>query len=106
MYAFFQFFCTTLAGTGMLIVAKEWSVDAVVFATGLIFLSFYLQSMWTEGRKLAIWLEWLKLGLVLASLNSLPLNQDILLTLKVYLVISVLSLAYLAIQPLRQAAPG
>ena len=98
-YAFFQFFCTTLAGTGMLIVAKEWNTDAVVFATSLMFFSFYLQSMWTEGRKLAIWLEWLKLGLVLVVPAFLPLNQAMVMTLRVYLVISFLSLIYLMVQP-------
>lgn len=33
---------------------------------------FYLQSAWTEGRKLAVWLEWLKLGLVFIIPVSAP----------------------------------
>jgi len=95
MYAFFQFICTTLAGTGMLIAANQWDTTAVVLATGLIFLSFYLQSAWTEGQKNAIWLEWLKLGLVLIIPAFLPLEPVILTTIRVYLVISFLSLSYL-----------
>ena len=55
-YSFFQFFCTTLAGTGMLIVAKRWSPDDVLIAVVLIFFSFYLQSTWTESRRYANWL--------------------------------------------------
>jgi alkylglycerol monooxygenase len=106
LYAFFQFFCTTLAGTGMLIVAKQWHTETVVFATGVIFFSFYLQSLWTEGRKFARILEGLKLGLVFVSLNYLPLNPYVLLILQTYLVISVLSLAYLAARPLQQTSTG
>jgi len=99
LYAFFQFFCTTLAGTGMLIVAKDWAQVPVVLITGLIFLSFYLQSMWTEGRRFARRLEWLKLGLVFLVVAYLPLNPTIVLILQAYLLISVLSLAWLTIKP-------
>jgi len=95
IYAFFQFFCTTLAGTGMLIVANKWNTEAVIIATGLIFLSFYLQSTWTEARKFAAWLEWFKLGLVFVATAYLPLNPTILITLNTFLVISTLSLGYL-----------
>jgi len=100
-YTFFQFFCTTLAGTGMLIVAKEWNATAVLFATTLIFFSFYLQSAWTEGRAFARLLEWLKLGLVLVALANLPLNPTIVLTLQVYLLISVLALIWLSANPVQ-----
>jgi len=99
IYAFFQFFCTTLAGTAMLIVAKAWNTDAVVFATSLIFFSFYLQSAWAEGRKLALWLEWIKLGLVFVMTGYLPLVAAVVLTLQAYLVISALSLIYLTMRP-------
>ena len=99
LYAFFQFFCTTLAGTGMLLVAKDWAQAPVVLVTGLIFLSFYLQSRWTEGRRLTNGLEWLKLGLVFVALAYLPLNPAMVLTLRAYLLISVLSLTWLTIRP-------
>jgi len=99
IYAFFQFFCTTLAGTGMLIVAGAWNPDAVILATGLIFFNFYVQSTWTEGRKFAIWLAWMMLALVFLISGYLSLNPAILMTLQVYMVISCLSLIYLTIQP-------
>ena len=103
MYAFAQFFCTTLAGTGMLIVAKEWSTDAVFLTTSLIIFSFYLQSLWTEGRRLAKWLEWFKLALVLILSVFLPLNPAMLVVLQAYLVISFLSLVYLTVQSATRA---
>jgi len=103
-YAFFQFFCATLAGTGMLIVAKDWDSAPLVYVTLLIFFSFYLQSAWTEGRGFARWLEWLKLGLVFMVLAYLPLNPTIVLTLQVYLLISVLSLTWLTINPVHLTA--
>jgi hypothetical protein len=104
LYAFFQFFCTTLAGTGMLIMAATWDTSAVVFATGLIFFSFYLQSAWTQSRNYASWLEWLKLGLVFLIAGYLPLNSTAILTLQVYLAISALSLGWISTQPLRRAS--
>ena len=99
IYAFFQFFCTTLAGTGMLIVARSWSTTDSTLAVGLIFLSYYLQSTWTEGRRLARALEWLRLGLVFVALSYLPLNLAFDTILSAYLVISVLSLTYLTWRP-------
>ena len=104
LYAFFQFICTTLAGTGMLIKSGEWDTMVVVFATGLVFFSFYLQSAWTQGHKFASWLEWLKLGLVFVIADLLPLNSSVILTLHVYLVISALSLAWLNTRALRQTS--
>ena len=98
-YAFFQFFCTTLAGTGMLIVAKDWASAPLVLVTLLIFFSFYLQSAWTEGRGFVRWLEWLKLGLVFLVFSYLPLNPTTVLTLQVYLSISILSLVWLTANP-------
>ncbi|NOR21004.1 MAG: hypothetical protein GQ538_13060 [Xanthomonadales bacterium] len=104
LYAFFQFFCTTLAGTGMLIMAATWETFAVVFATSLIFFSFYLQSAWTQSRKFANWLEWLKLGLVFLIAGYLPLSSTAILTLQVYLVLSTLSLVWISTQPMRHAS--
>jgi len=103
MYAFFQFFCTTLAGTGMLIAASTMNTAAVVFATLLIFFSFYLQSAWTQGRAFVNWLEWIKLGLVFVAIEFLPLNSAAALTLQIYLVISGLSLAWIQVRPLKRA---
>jgi len=103
LYAFFQFFCTTLAGTGMLIMAREWETTTVVFATSLIFFSFYLQSAWTQGQKSAYRLEWLKLGLVFVISDILPLNPTAILTLQIYLAISVSTLAWLNTQPMLRA---
>lgn len=102
LYAFFQFFCTTLAGTGMLIAAGGWNSSAVVFATFLVFFSFYLQSAWTQGQKFATWLEWVKLGLVFVATQYLPINSTAVVVLLAYLVISCLSLAWLKVQPLRR----
>jgi len=102
LYAFFQFFCTTLAGTGMLIMAGTWNTSAMVYATLLIFFSFYLQSAWTQARNFANWLEWLKLGLVFAIAGFLPLSTTAITTLHAYLICSVLCLLWLKILPLRQ----
>lgn len=101
LYAFFQFLCTTLAGFGLLIIADVWDSTALIMATGLIFISFYLQSTWTEGRSFARWLEWLKLALVFVASSYLPLGPTMVLTLQAYLVISVLSLTWLMTKPLR-----
>jgi len=97
IYAFFQFFCTTLASTGMLIVAGHWDKTALLLAVGLIFLSFYLQSRWTEGRKPAAALEWLKLTLLAAALNFFPLLPSVKMILLVYLGISASALIYLSL---------
>jgi len=99
LYAFFQFFCTTLAGTGMLITAKDWAPAPMVYVTLLIFFSFYLQSAWTEGRGFARWLEWLKLGLVFVLLVYFPPGPATTLSLQVYLAISILSLTWLTANP-------
>jgi sterol desaturase/sphingolipid hydroxylase (fatty acid hydroxylase superfamily) len=96
LYAFFQFFCATLASTGLLIVAQSWTTADLTLALSLILLSFYLQSRWTEGRKLTMVLESIKLGLIFIVLNYLPLSSTFSLILLIYLVISVLSLIYLA----------
>jgi sterol desaturase/sphingolipid hydroxylase (fatty acid hydroxylase superfamily) len=104
IYAFFQFFCTTLAGTGMLVVATDWPSIPVFFSTGLIFFSFYLQSAWTQDRAFAKWLEWLKLGLVLLLPSYLPLSPPTVLALQVYLLISVLFLSWLTLNPARISA--
>ncbi len=101
MYAFFQFVCTTLAATGMLIGAKDLAPATLLFAIGLIFFSFYSQSAWTEGRAFARWLEWPKLGLVFVVLVYLPLNPGMVLTLQAYLLISVLSLSWLTVNPVQ-----
>ena len=101
IYAFFQFFCTTLAGTGMLVVATAWPSTPVFLSTGLIFFSFYLQSAWTQERAFAKWLEWLKLGLVFLLSSYLPLSPPTVLALQAYLLISVLFLSWLTLNPAR-----
>jgi alkylglycerol monooxygenase len=103
IYAFFQFVCTILAGTGMLVVARDWASGPLLFATGMIFLSFYLQSAWTEGRAFARWLEWLKLGLVLFALGYLQLTPATVLSLQAYLLISALFLIWLTVKPAHRA---
>jgi len=95
VYAFFQFFFTTLAAAGLLVVEKDWDKAPLSLAIALIFFSFYLQSTWTEGRKLALLLEWLKLGLTAAMLAWLPLQQGLMLTVSIYLVISAVFLGWL-----------
>ena len=100
LYAFFQFFCTTLAGTGILVVSTAWSTSDLSIAIGLIFLSYYLQSAWTEGRRWVMALEWLKLGLVVVALNYLSLGAIITQLLQAYLLISVLCLFYLLLKQL------
>ena len=94
IYAFFQFFCTTLASTGILIVANDWSSAPLFYAITLIFISFYAQSTWTEGRKFASWLEWLKLGLIFAAPAILPVGPAITLTLQAYLLVSSVMLIW------------
>jgi len=98
LYTFFQFFCTTLAGTGLLIVASRWNNTDLLLAIGLVFLSFYLQSMWTEGRRLATALEWAKLALLFLALGYLPLSSSISTILLAYFAISVTSLAILTVR--------
>jgi hypothetical protein len=104
IYAFYQFVCTILAGTGMLVVARDWASGPLFFATGLLFFSFYLQSAWTEGRAFSRWLEWSKLGLVFLGLGYLPLNPATVLSLQVYLLISVLFLIWLTVNPVQRTA--
>jgi alkylglycerol monooxygenase len=103
LYAFFQFVCTTLAGTAMLIEAGAWDSMPVFYATSLIFFSYYLQSSWTQGRIAVNWLEWIKLALVFVAIDFLPLNSTSIFTLKIYLIISCLSLAWLQLGPSRRA---
>ncbi|MGH8035090.1 MAG: sterol desaturase family protein, partial [Lysobacterales bacterium] len=47
-YAFFQFFCTTLAAVGMLVAHRDWTSAPWVYVAGLVLFSFYVQSTWTE----------------------------------------------------------
>jgi len=99
VYAFFQFFCATLASTGLLIVAKDWASTPLLVAIGLVFFSFYLQGVWTEGHSWARWLEWLKLGAVFVVISRLPLAPAIELSLQLYLLISVVLLSWLTLKP-------
>jgi len=94
IYAFFQFLCTTLASTGMLVVANNWPSAPLFYAIALIIISFYAQSTWTEGRRFAAWLEWLKLGLIFAAPAILPVGPAITLTLQAYLLISSVMLIW------------
>ncbi len=98
IYAFYQFFCTTLAATGMLIVADSWDTTSLFFGVGLLFFSFYTQSAWTEGRVYARWLEWLKLGLAAMLVATSPLNPVIEYTCWIYLLTSVLFLSWLSVK--------
>jgi alkylglycerol monooxygenase len=95
IYAFFQFFFTTLAATGMLVAAGEWKSTPLLLSVVLLFFSFYLQSAWTEGKSYAPWLEWLKLGMVFALSKVLPINAEAILALQIYLLFSVIFLAWL-----------
>lgn len=104
VYAFFQFFCTTLAATGLLVVAGTWSSTHLYLAVGLIFFSFYVQSAWTEGRNFAAWLEWLKLALFLVTLIFLPIQKTALIALQAYWLISVLLLVPITAQKIRVSA--
>ena len=94
-YAFFQFFCTTLAATGVLVAGTSWASAPLLLAIAWIFFSFYVQSAWTEGRESAQWLEWLKLGAAFALLPGLPLTSTLQWTLQIYLLVSALILAWL-----------
>jgi alkylglycerol monooxygenase len=91
-YAFFQFFCTTLAATGILVAESSWDYEPLVLAIAWIFFSFYIQSAWTEGRESAEWLEWLKLATAFVLLPGLPLNSTLYWTLQIYLLVSALVL--------------
>lgn len=96
IYAFFQFFFTTLAATGMLVAAGEWPAAPLILAVLLLFFSFYVQSAWTEGRTFARWLEWSKLGLVFALSMYVPVGPQFLLALQIYLLVSVIFLGWLS----------
>lgn len=100
LYALFQFISTTIASTGLLLAAKTWSPDLLILSSSLVFFSFYLMSAWTEGRKYAMPLEWLKLGLLVLIQHYLPLNSHTLMALQVYLLLSTLALIYLTATPL------
>ncbi|MBE9549319.1 MAG: sterol desaturase family protein [Proteobacteria bacterium] len=99
LYAFFQFFCTTLASTGLLLVAKSWDSEPLILTSGLLFFSFYLMGTWTDGSKLAPVLEWLKLALVFIIPAYLPLNGLVIILFQAYLLISAIALMYLSIYP-------
>ncbi len=99
IYTFFQFVCATLASTGLLVAGGSWASQSLMLAIGLIFLSFYLQGAWSEGRPWARWLEWLKLGAVFVSIPALPLDPDVGLALEVYVAASVLLLGWLTLSP-------
>jgi len=74
----------------------------VVYATLLIFFSFYLQSAWTQARNFASWLEWLKLGLVFLIADFFPLSPVVITTLHVYLICSAFGLTWLNIHSFRK----
>ena len=71
-----------------------------------VFFSFYLQGVFTEGRKYGIPFEWLKIGLVFIGLNYLPLNSSTLVTLQIYLVVSVFSLLWLTVYTATDRKPA
>ena len=99
IYAFFQFFCATLASTGLLVAGGGWATTPLMIAIGLIFLNFYLQGAWSEARPRALWLEWLKLGAVFVAFPSLPLSHAVGLALWAYLLASILMLGWLSLGP-------
>jgi hypothetical protein len=101
-YAFFQFFCTTLATTGLLVVASKWDSTPLFLAVGMLCFSFYLQGAWTEGRSYAPWLEWLKLGLIFVVLPYLPMNATAQITIQAYVLLSALFLMAVTIRKTRQ----
>jgi hypothetical protein len=96
-YAFFQFFCTTLATTGLLVVSSGWDSTSLFLAVGALCFSFYLQGVWTEGRSWAPWLEWLKLGLGFVLLFYLPLGPAARITFQAYVLVSALFLVWLTV---------
>jgi len=89
LYALFQFVCATLATTGLLIVAEQWNENQVLMAIGLIGLGFYIQALFTEGRRFAMILEGLKLLLVFLAAGQLPLGSWLHLVIMVYLLVSL-----------------
>ena len=105
IYAFYQFFCTTLAATGMLIVAGRWDTTPLFLAVGLLFFSFYTQSAWTEGRGYAWWLEWLKLASAAMLIAALPLNPVFEYAGWTYLLSSILFLSWMSLKK-AQLRPG
>ena len=92
LYAFFQFVCATLFTTALLVVAGSWSPEDLLYATGLICLGFYSQSVFTEGRSWATSLEWLRLLVVYPVVTLLPTGPAFDRVILAYLVCSILFL--------------
>jgi alkylglycerol monooxygenase len=97
-YAFLQFFATTLAATGLMIVANDWPIGHLLVTTGFLIFSFYVQSTWTEARVFDNALEWFKLGLALLLLAWLPLGITAVLVLAGYLAASLLIMTWLTVR--------
>jgi sterol desaturase/sphingolipid hydroxylase (fatty acid hydroxylase superfamily) len=67
-YAFFQFVCTTLFSTGLFIASAQMDSLTTWAVVLLACFSYFNQSRFTEGRKSAPALEWLRLALTAGSL--------------------------------------
>jgi sterol desaturase/sphingolipid hydroxylase (fatty acid hydroxylase superfamily) len=93
LYAFFQFVCFTLATTGLLVVSRQWDSSQVWLATILVGLGFYVQALFTEGRRYAAILEVVKLLLVFLAADYLPLGPVVGQVVLAYLLVSALCLA-------------
>lgn len=105
LYAFFQFVCATLATTGLLIIAGQWDPNQVLIATVLVGFAFYVQALFTEGRRLAVPLECLKLLMIYMGLRFLPLGTQFDLAITAYLAISLLFLVALHVPKLKTINP-
>ena len=104
LYAFFQFVCATLATTGLLVVSSGWAPGHVGQAVLLLGFSFYTQSLFTEGRKLAVPLECLKLALVFYAADILPVGPRMHGVITAYLVCSIVLLALINVPRFRTLA--
>ena len=105
LYAFFQFFCATLATTGLLVVAGSWQPAELLLASGMIGMAFFTQSLFTEGRRLAVPLECIRLIISFPALAYLPLGTQESMVATLYLAGSLVLLAALKL-PSAQAAVG
>lgn len=103
VYAFIQFVCATLATTGLLVAAGEWNPDELLVACGVIGLAFFTQSLFTEGRRLAIPLECIRLLATYFAAAYLPLGSQGSMAVTAYLACSLVLLAALNF-PAGQAA--
>ena len=105
-YAFFQFVCTTLFSTGLFIASAQIDRLATGVAVLLVCFSYFNQSRFTEGRKSAFVLEWLRLVLTAGCLAWVNPPAWVAIVGVVYLFTSSLGLLLFPMQKVQKVGVG